>query len=273
MKNIKIVIILLFAWNIIVVSQQVLEFPHISDGEFTEAKINRSSFYDGNSLWGLINGGADLYLEYGFDKLLLQEISWQGIDFRIEIYKMINSESAFGIFSIFRYQCSKEDTITQYICITKYQVQTAVGEYYISISNSVGNSTSQKLSMNLLENYLSKIDSKPYELPMFLVANKLNGFKKEIKIIKGEMGLQNGYPAWWDLLTQFYGYTIYIISAERDDKFIRMALIKFKSEDALNTFVSDRKNDPKNFIKVVSLEDLIYVESNLKKDEINKIIQ
>jgi len=91
--------IFLFA-VVIQFAQEETSFPILSESDIEGGVITRTGYYDGEALWGLINGGADLYLEYGFNKLLLQLIEWKGYKFRIEIYRMKSPEAAVGIFSV-----------------------------------------------------------------------------------------------------------------------------------------------------------------------------
>ncbi|RPI04869.1 MAG: hypothetical protein EHM64_08550, partial [Ignavibacteriae bacterium] len=58
------------------------------------------TIYSGTDLFKLIDGGADIFLEYGFKKVVVQRYSDRNensID--IEIYEMEDSSSAYGIFS------------------------------------------------------------------------------------------------------------------------------------------------------------------------------
>lgn len=64
------------------------DFPKLVESDFPGSRITREQIFDGGGLWGYINGGADLFLEYGFDKLFLQEIEIDTYRFKIEFYKM-----------------------------------------------------------------------------------------------------------------------------------------------------------------------------------------
>ncbi|MDZ7767485.1 MAG: DUF6599 family protein [Melioribacteraceae bacterium] len=112
--------------------------------------MTRSEIYVGEELWGLINGGADLYLEYGLDRTLLQEVVHNGKNYRIEVYGMTNIDAAFGIYSINKFNCGITDTLTKYICITPHQLQSAVGRFYISISNQSGDKRRSKIFSSLI---------------------------------------------------------------------------------------------------------------------------
>ena len=57
--------------------------------------------YVGDDLFNLINGGAELYHEYGFVEVLAAEIMDQNEDLvKVEVYDMGSPESAWGIYSI-----------------------------------------------------------------------------------------------------------------------------------------------------------------------------
>ncbi|TKJ31671.1 hypothetical protein CEE39_07005 [bacterium (candidate division B38) B3_B38] len=58
--------------------------------------------YVGEELYNLINGGAEIFLEYGFTEAVAQEYSREDSSFRLTIYRMGNAEAAFGIYSLNR---------------------------------------------------------------------------------------------------------------------------------------------------------------------------
>ena len=60
-----------------------------------------SKLYVGDDLFNLINGGAELYHEFGFAEVLVTEILIQGTDpLKVEIYDMGSPEAAWGIYSM-----------------------------------------------------------------------------------------------------------------------------------------------------------------------------
>lgn len=266
-------------------SQTSKEFPAIILTDVPGGKIEREEIYDGNSLWGLIDGGADVYLEYGFDKLLFQDIKWKGESFRVEFYKMIEEETAFGIFSISTHKCTLQDTLTKWICITPFQVQAAVGKFYISIANEKGNKTTEKLSIELLQIILSKQKEKLFILPDSIArltdAKNIN----KVKFIKGDLGLQNGFPEWQDLFANFKNYTIYILPLDNDKFYTYLSKVNFQSAEDASRFIisagikieSSRKyytsqnNKVLREIKIISEKELYYSETNRENPVIDKL--
>ena len=58
--------------------------------------------FEGDYLFDLINGGADVYFEYGFNQVVTQ--SYSGMDgkssIKVEIYQMTDTDAAYGILSL-----------------------------------------------------------------------------------------------------------------------------------------------------------------------------
>lgn len=102
MKTFKITFILFLTITFSAQAQQYLisMLPEIYDLPGLEVD-GGYEIYKGDNLFDLINGGADVYLEYGFSQLIFQ--NYKSPDnrsfLRIEIYEFDNPASAFGIFS------------------------------------------------------------------------------------------------------------------------------------------------------------------------------
>ena len=58
--------------------------------------------YEGESLYDRIDGGAEIFFEYGFDRAVYQEYDRNDDLLQIEIYDMDDDTAAFGVFSINR---------------------------------------------------------------------------------------------------------------------------------------------------------------------------
>jgi hypothetical protein len=57
------------------------------------------SFYNPESLYQYIDGGADIYLLYNFKNLLHQDFSSDAAELTVDIYEMDRTEDAFGIYA------------------------------------------------------------------------------------------------------------------------------------------------------------------------------
>jgi len=113
---------LLFLISPVSFSQLPEDFPSVNNSDMPEAKFSSSRTFGGESLFGYIDGGAELYLEYGFSVVSVTEIEYMHGKYKTEIYKMKGPEEAFGIFSVSKYRCLDMPTLSEYTCRTKYQV-------------------------------------------------------------------------------------------------------------------------------------------------------
>ncbi len=72
-----------------------------SSQEFINWTLTDSAkIYTGEDLFTMINGGADIYIEYGFVRVAAADYSNQSHTLTAEIYEMSNESSAFGIYSV-----------------------------------------------------------------------------------------------------------------------------------------------------------------------------
>lgn len=230
----------------------------LEEGDLTGCEIVRHEVYNGTSLWGLINGGADVYFEYGFTSLLLQEVKKGDTDFRIEIYKMADPESAFGIYMMSCFKCQKRNDLLRLNCSNPYQFQTVRGDFYISIINDSGRKEDQEFSNQIAKNIVNKIEDKQPEFPGILKNEFFKPYFDRLKYFKGPLGLQNGYSSLSESFEAYSGYKFYLLAVEDN---VSVSIINFASEDNCNNYMKELINNysGKDFGKTESEEGNIKV--------------
>ncbi|MBI1937157.1 MAG: hypothetical protein HYS25_03445 [Ignavibacteriales bacterium] len=259
------------------------DFPKISLPDFKDLKITRESYFDGSALWGYINGGADIFLEYGFDKLMLQEIEWQNFKFKIELYRMNDPKSAFGIYSVSHYKCERGDSTAKFICITPYQIQSAVGKYYVNIINSNGSEKEQKLSLKIFQKIFALVETDSLTLLEFFRKLHLAEEHNSIKYMKGPLGIQNGLYEWYDRFENLSGYEIFVMPAAAGT----ISLITFNNEADTKTFLYNygietlhdkiyypkSENGNSTIAKLISAKEIIFAESESKLEDLEEFVK
>lgn len=128
----------------------------------------RFSVFSENTWWGYINGAADIYLEYGFRELVVQNLEWRSEPFKVEVYVLESPMAAFGIFTLSRFSCEATAKVSEWDCINPYQVQVAHGNMYISVVAYNGTDRSMQLAAQIAQKVVAKFDAKPISLPAFL---------------------------------------------------------------------------------------------------------
>lgn len=265
----KLACLFFLVFNVVSHAQTDGDFPALADNDIPSGKIIRASYFGGDALWGIIDGGADIYLEYGFDKLLLQEVEWKKVNFRVEFYRMVDATAAYGIYSVSHFKCNIRDTLSKYVCITPFQVQSSLGRFYISIANDKGTKEAGELTTKLFEIVLSKNKEALFQIPDRFEKVDFVKSVKNLKVIKGSLGFQNGFPTWSEKFESYSNYIVYLLSEEIEKNSFYYSLIKFGSETDLKNFVS--KNSALGKCKVVSEKELLYYESTEKADTKQKL--
>jgi hypothetical protein len=129
--------------------------------------------FEKDKLYQHINGAADIYLEYGFESVLNQQYSDDQSTIVLDIYRMSDSEAAFGIYSLFRDPNKPALNIGDDGVEFEYQISFWQEKYYVvlmgydnsadtkkmlfkiahTVSDKLGSSTGPKILEQLLINF------------------------------------------------------------------------------------------------------------------------
>lgn len=217
------------------------EKPLLTENSLPGINLITTRHFDQNGLWGYINGGADLYLEYGFEQLAVHDISLEGSVFKADIFRMSSPQAAFGIFSASRFRCVAAGLHYYHDCLTPYQYIAAKGRFYVSVSNTNGSPEDQEKTLSIGKAILKKIDAVALQRPAIfeneILSKNLNG----LKLVHGPLGLQNGFIQWDRLFTGFINFQAWILPVANPEYDFTMAWIRFEAESHLQRFL--KKNE------------------------------
>lgn len=111
--------------------------------------IENPEYYKGDDLFFLINGGADIYLEYGFKDVISATYKNEpGLSFKVEIYQMLHDSAAYGIFSFNRGDKPMSHEIGDESIHGKEFLIFIKAHYYIVLTTQVNDETQK---VNLVE--------------------------------------------------------------------------------------------------------------------------
>jgi hypothetical protein len=209
-------------------------FPLISGHELPEATFKTPRTYSKNSLFGYINGGAELYLEYGFSGAWVNEIEYMGGSYILEIYRMDGPEEAFGIFSISRFQCKSIPSIALFGCHTAYQLQLCSGSFYINIINNSGNRNDSIASLKIGEAIVKKIKEKPAQIDYYLPGFSPDTINRNAILVKGQLGIMNSVQELSEYFGELSGYSAVILKKMGNTHLS----IRFDDREKLEAFAS-----------------------------------
>jgi hypothetical protein len=234
------------------------DFPHIDKKDLSGAKFSSPKIYSGTSLFGYIDGGAELYLEYGFLMASVTEISYMNGIFKIEIYKMNGAEEAFGIFSVSKYRCRSVPGLPGISCQTKYQLQICRSQYYISIINRTGTKNDSIASVLIGKLITDKIVGNDVDLKSYFPDIEDNLLKSGCSLVKGRIGIVNGSPDLEDFFSECDGYTAVIYKNGKTN-----ISVKFNNAGSYKKFIEvhklkeDKSDTGPSFIQIADCHLLI----------------
>jgi hypothetical protein len=99
--------------------------------------VDPPRIFTGDDLFDLIDGGADLYLEYGFSQVISSRYEGaSSATLQIEVYQMRSAAAAYGIYSITQSGQGTAVDIGQAARLFDYYLVLWKGPYYVSVTAS-----------------------------------------------------------------------------------------------------------------------------------------
>jgi hypothetical protein len=253
-----ILLLVIFCWGIglfIIIPAQ--DIPQLDPDEIQNAKITSQKTYEGEGLYGYIDGGAELYMEYGFDKLMRQELELNGEKFTLLIYRMADPQSAFGIYSLYRYKCDSATRLTRTECNSTYAYMAKRNRFYYSVINQTGSKSARMESIDFAKTLAGKIHPDSIPWPDLFNMDVFIGYQNALKYIRGNIALQQVLVDWSPYFETIRNYSAWYLPVENEKSgTLFLALIRFNN-------TADRKM----FIKNTSLRLQKTGDFNLKKSK------
>lgn len=232
MKMKLIVIIAILCLSVDCHAGIILPDDNFVPGWITSGKTLR---FVGSNLFNYIDGGAELFYEFGFKELLVQGYRQGENEIVLEAYQMESPEAALGIYL---QKCGQEtpiEKITARNSGNKYQFTIVKGSYFILVNSFAGDEKRMPVMTTLSQQTLKFI---PKEQPVKLLdmLPKENLVSGSELIVRGQYGLQPIYTFGEGDILQLKGEIYAVIGDYKNNQsgIYKRILIKYKnSEDAL----------------------------------------
>lgn len=154
--------------------------------------IDSARVVGGEDLYQLIDGGADMYLEYGFQRVAAieyQDVKERSI--RVEVYEMTDAAAAYGVYSINRTPDGRTISIGNEGMFSSYYLMFWKGRFlvYLSASDSLNEVSSGILSIaKVIDSKLGESAPLPYLIKLLPQQNL-----QSIRYLRGMIGLSSLY--------------------------------------------------------------------------------
>jgi hypothetical protein len=198
-------------------------FPQIPGCRITQD----DPVYTANNLWDIIDGAADLFLEYAFiDLHIARYISTDSIEVKVELYRHASDVDAFGMYS------QERDTGYHFIPLgVQGYIQQGVlnfltGSYYIKLSTYRAGDKAQEALLTIgdrLAEYLKQHNTIPRLFKVFPAEGKLPNTEQYIA-------------------HNFLGYSFLnsaYVATYKDSSTFKVFLMEFAAPEKAHVVVSD----------------------------------
>jgi hypothetical protein len=143
-------------------------------------------------LFSHINGGAELFLEYGFKKLIVYRYTYENISLELEIYEMENANAALGTYLSKTGQETPQEELSVRNTANQYQLVFTCGMYFVMVNNFSGNKQLVPLMTQLSKIIIHQIKIAENE-KLFSYLSEKNIIENSQTIFRGPYGLQSVY--------------------------------------------------------------------------------
>jgi hypothetical protein len=235
----------------------VLPGDQFSDGWRKSGDVRR---YDPYSLYNHIDGGAELFLEFGFESLLVQYYALADQELTLEVYRMKSPESALGVYLM---KCGEETPIPGILARNsgnRFQFIILKGRFFIQIYNADGKESLIPVMVDLTHSLLKSIPEEA-SVTLFTLLPKENLIPASERLIRGPTALEPIFTFGRGDVLQLGGQVFGVLGDYKDPSANRYTQILIPypgTEDAqsayanlianLDSYITIRKQDETSFV-------------------------
>ena len=198
-------------------------------------EITRERTFEGPGLYGFMNGGSELFLEYGFLHLLEQRLTYQGVPFIAEYYLMDSPQNAYGIYSVHTFKCRRADERFPVECVTPGLLQLYHGNRYITLKCLDRGIDAQPLLDSLAERIVATKSDQTLDLTAFPPPHS-----GSLYYVCGDLGLSAACIGWAKFFLAYTGYAMWLRIDEETGN--PSAQVRFASANDLESFCTTNQN-------------------------------
>jgi hypothetical protein len=190
-------------------SKEILHFGYLVDNSAENIEIGRERIFEGSGLFGFMNGGAELFLEYGFQQLLEQRITFHGIPFVAEYYFMDTPIHAYGIYSVHAFKCRRADDHFSFECLTPGLLQLCHNHLYLSIK-CLDRSVDAQPMLDSLATLIANINPFTEGEKTGIGNTFLPPYSGTLFYVCGDLGLSTAFIEWAKYFAPYKHYTMWL---------------------------------------------------------------
>ena len=188
--------------------------------------------FTASNLYGHINGGAELFLEFGFEELSVQHYATNGGTITLEVYRMSDELAAMGIFLMKRGIPTPDSSLSLNHTLNEYQILFQKNQYLVMITRERKDIPTRAL-IEMTKSIASKIPEGTLQ-DHFISLPKDKMIPHSTRIFRGPLALESIYT-FSEKNIFGLGENAYAVSAEYEssaDAPVRKIVICYPDENA-----------------------------------------
>ncbi len=115
-------------------------------------------------LYGYIDGGAELFLEFGFSELVVQRYRRNHLELSLDIYKMANADAALAVYLAKKGVEQPVPGVLARNTGGEYQITALQGRYFVQVNNQSGEAENLTVMVPLLQQFLQHVKDEPPQI-------------------------------------------------------------------------------------------------------------
>jgi hypothetical protein len=151
--------------------------------------------FEGEALYEYIDGGAEIYHEYGFKRVTVQDfVNRTGKSVSVEVFEMTNSESAYGIYTFKTHKTGRKVSIGADAQLADYYLNFWKGNILVTLTGFDETSETRDGLVVLAKGINAKLDfsgQRP-QIVSYLPGEYFT--PQSVKYFRGILGLRNSHP-------------------------------------------------------------------------------
>ena len=177
--------------------------------------------YKGEDLFLYIDGGAEIYHEYGFRQVVVQDyLNKGGKSISLEVFEMLNPESAYGMYTFKTSAQGDVLAIGDEALLEGYYMNFWKGNFLVTLTGFDEDEETVKGLLRIARAVDAKLETRGKKPHLISTLPERGLLALSIKYFKGNLGLYNMYPFFTKNVFAFgegikadysAGYSVYII--------------------------------------------------------------
>ena len=234
MKHLTLIVFAIFFSSICAVSNITAGKDCYGNEQTAEdITVKRERVFTGTGLFGYMNGGAELYLEYGVRKLTTRDLVFMNDEYTLDIYEMPTPEDAFGIYSLHTFKCLQSDTDDCINCLSTYQLQMATGNYYFSLVFTSGSEKARTNAKVLLQQYIADIKGNSIAFPEQIQTFVSHPYSGKLKFLRGPISISGAQLSLANTLKDVTTNGVWFFPSDKENE--NRAFIVFNDAETANS--------------------------------------